>query len=252
MNNDERLYRPYLSGMLGGSAPTTTAYNGMNYVLNFPSLSGQQTSASSTAFSASPGPSSGIPPAGYEDEVITNFSTYSNPFPDTDLASREGKAAAELYRRAVIGGFPDGEFKGGRTVNRAEAAKFLLLARFGSVADVANSGRFPDVVDGQWYTKFVVTAADRGIIGGYPDGTFRPADTVNTAEFLKMLSLTFDLPLNLPYSYTDVSSQDWFAPYAGIAAKYDLFPGRREYLSPDYELPRNTVAIAIYQYLSQR
>jgi hypothetical protein len=193
-----------------------------------------------------------IPPAGYEDEVLTNIETYQNPFPDTDTNQLSGKAAAELYRRAVIGGYPDGQFKGAKNVNRAEAAKFLLLARFGTVADVSNNGQFPDVLDAQWYTPFVVTAAMKGIINGNPDGTFRPADTVNTAEFLKMLSLTFGLQLNMSYSYSDVSSADWFAPYAGIAQKYNLFPSRTSALRPDRPLSRQDVAIAIYQYLVNR
>ena len=192
------------------------------------------------------------PPAGYEDEVLVNIDAYSNPFPDTSISDLSGKAAAELYRRAIIGGYPDGEFKGYRDVNRAEAAKFLLLARYGDVDDVRNNGRFPDVLDGQWYTKYVITAADKGIISGHPDGTFRPANTVNTAEFLKMLSLTFGLQLNMQHSYADVSSQDWFAPYAGIAEKHDLFPSRSLHLSPGDPLTREEVAVAIYQYLQNR
>ena len=201
---------------------------------------------------SSPLPKSNVPPAGFEDQVLTNIEAYTNPFPDTDLNRLSGKAAAELYRLAVIGGFPDGEFKGDRPVNRAEAAKFLLLSRYESVADVKNSGQFPDVLDGQWYTRFVVTAAAKGIIAGHPDGTFRPGDKVNAAEFLKMLSLTFGLQLNMPYSYTDVTNSDWFVPYAGIADKYNLFPGRTTRLSPGTPLTRNDVAIAIYQYLVNR
>ena len=193
-----------------------------------------------------------VPPAGYEDEVLVNFSTFTNPFPDTNLVDLSGKAAAELYRRAIIGGFPDGEFKGGRPVNRAEAAKFLLLGRFQSVEEVSNNGRFPDVLDKQWYTRFVVTAAQKGIISGYPDGLFRPADQVNTVEFLKMLSLTFGLQLNLSYNYNDVPSGSWFAQYAGIAQKYNLFPNRTSQLQPEKPLSREEVAIAIYHYLSQR
>ncbi|MDD5054716.1 MAG: S-layer homology domain-containing protein [Candidatus Peribacteraceae bacterium] len=193
-----------------------------------------------------------IPPAGYEDTVLTNIETYRNPFPDTDMTQLSGKAAAELYRRAIIGGFPDGQFKGDQPVNRAEAAKFLLLARYGSVDDIANSGTFPDVLDGQWYTKFVMTAAQKGIINGYPDGTFRPADQVNTAEFLKMLALTFGLQLNTSNTYSDVSANAWFARYAGIAKKYSLFPGRSASLRPGSVLSRQDVAVAIYQYLSSR
>lgn len=196
--------------------------------------------------------SSLAPVAGYEDEVLVNFDAYRNPFPDTSMDSISGKAAAELYRRGVIGGFSDGQFKGSRNVNRAEAAKFLLLARYSSVDEVNNSGKFPDVLDGQWYTKFVVTAANKGIIKGHPDGTFRPADTVNTVELLKMLSLTFDLPENLPQTFDDVSSKDWFAAYAGIAQRYNLFPKRTHNLSPASLLTREEVAVAIYQYLQQK
>lgn len=190
-----------------------------------------------------------LPPAGYEDEVITNFTGYRNPFPDTGTTDLEGRAAAELYRRAVIGGFPDGEFKGDETVNRAQLAKFFLLARFESVDDADEDGGFPDVRIGEWYTKFVVRAAERGIISGYPNGLFLPADTVNTAEFLKMLSKTFQLEEDLAYSYSDVDSEDWFARYAGVAEAYGLFPERENELMPAEELSRKEVAIAIYQYL---
>ncbi len=193
-----------------------------------------------------------LPPAGYEDEVITTFDEYNNPFPDTSLSTLEGKAAAELYRRGVIGGFPDGEFKGYRDVNRAELAKFLLLARYGYVDDISNNGQFYDVLEGEWYVKFVVTAANKGIISGYSDGSFKPANTVNRAEFLKMLALTFDLEMNLSYSYNDVFGGEWYAQYVGVAQEYDLFPTEGSYLYPSQLMTRSEVAIAIYQFLLNR
>jgi hypothetical protein len=169
------------------------------------------------------------------------------------MDSVEGRAAAELYRRAVIGGFPDGEFKGSRTVNRAEAAKFLLLSRHGDIPEINNNGRFPDVMDNQWYTRYVVAASVLGVISGHPDGLFRPGNTVNTAEFLKMLTLNFELDTNLSYSYRDVYGSAWYAKYAGVAERYELFPDRHaSYLDADRELTRDEVAVAIYQYLSNR
>jgi hypothetical protein len=191
-----------------------------------------------------------IPTAGFEEDVRVNETIYGNPFSDTTLESLSGVAAAQLYRMGIIGGYPDGEFKEKRLVNRAEAAKFLLLARFGEIPERDNNGRFPDVLDGEWYTKYVVTAADRGIIDGHPDGTFRPADVVNTVEFLKMLANTFEIDQYLPYRYLDVYRSDWFAAYAGVAKKYKLFPERSQrYLKPGEELTRADVAIAIFRYL---
>ncbi len=196
-----------------------------------------------------------VPVAGFEDEVVTTGDEQQNPFNDTNLNSKEGIAAYELYRRGVIGGFADGTFRGDKPVNRAEAAKFLLLARFGTLAGEDGEGEssFKDLKKGEWYMKFVLSAAKKGIIQGYKDGNFKPANRVNTAEFLKMLTLTFDLEKDLPYEYTDVASTDWFAQYSGTAAKYNLFPDRSaDNLEPQRELTRREVAVALYQFLLNR
>ena len=95
-------------------------------------------------------------------------------------------------------------------------------------------------------------AVGLGIMKGYPDGEFRPGNTINTAEFLKMLSKTFDLPEDLPFDYQDVEQDVWFAKYAGVAKEYKLFP-RRDPLSlyPSKKLSRNEVAVAIYKILNR-
>jgi hypothetical protein len=183
----------------------------------------------------------------YEQEVIT--APQYSAFSDAPTSTQEGLAAAFLKQAEIIGGFPDGEFKGYRPVNRAEAAKFLLLAKGIEVGNLQNNGKFWDVLDGEWYTKYVMKAYQLGILNGYPDGTFRPADTVDTAEFLKMLTLTFDLPVNLSHSYSDVPAGEWFAKYAGIAEKYDMFDDAVGRLFPYKELTRKEVAIAIFRYL---
>ncbi len=203
----------------------------------------------SLGFWSSAGVSGDVIPEGYEGDVYIAYE--ENPFPDTDVNAFAGVAAAYLYNIGVISGYPDGEFKGERDVNRAEAAKFLLTARFSDVEEAGNSGQFSDVEAGQWYVKYVVTAADLGVISGYPNGTFAPGNTVNTAEFLKMLTLTFGLDLNLSYGFTDVEAGAWYEPYVGTAYKYNLFPHRGDLLDPGSLLTRNEVAGAIFQYLAQ-
>lgn len=188
------------------------------------------------------------PPEGY---VGNTYIAYDeNPFPDTDTSTVEGVAAAYLYNIGLINGYDDGEFKGDREVNRAEAAKFLLNARYSDVEDRSNDDRFSDVEEGEWYVRFVMYAAELGVINGYDDGTFRPANTVNTAEFLKMLTLTFDLDLNLSHGFTDVEAGSWYEPYVGTAYKYNLFPHRGNQLDPGSLLTRDEVATAIFQFLS--
>lgn len=194
-----------------------------------------------------------LPSAVFEDEVLTGFEAYKNPFPDTSTDNLVGKSAAELYRRHVIAGFPDGEFKGEEPVNRAQLAKILLVARYNAVEELENNGTFSDIANGAWYTSAVMDAASKSIVNGYPDGTFKPAETVNTVEFLKMITTAFNIELNIPHTYTDVSGEEWFAPYAGAAQKYNMFPDRAVgTLEIGKKLTRDEVAVAIYQYLSNR
>jgi hypothetical protein len=205
-------------------------------------------------------PVSSSPSAGYEDEVrvIDQRQSSKNWFRDMSGNTPETVAANFLAQNGIIGGFPDNTFRAGKLVNRAEAAKFLMLARFKNVEDRTNSGKFWDIPDGEWYVRFVMKAAELGVINGHPDGSFKPQDPVKTGEFLKMLALTFDLPQNLPYEYSDVHTDDWFAPYVGIAAKYKFLSTRsacdangcnHNALLPEMELTRGEVAIAIYKIL---
>lgn len=185
-------------------------------------------------------------PVEYEQEV----QVAQNIFPDLTPGSLEKEAAIYLRQKGIIGGFPDGEFKGDKLVNRAEAAKFLLLAKGTNVGSLQNNNTFYDVLNDQWYTKYVMKAHQLGIINGYDDGSFGPGNHVNTAEFMKMFTKNFRLEEDLPYIYEDVFWEDWFTHYAGNARKYDLFPQRGDHLfHPGSSLTRSEVAIAIYQYL---
>jgi hypothetical protein len=199
------------------------------------------------------GGSEPLEPIGFDDSPITMVSArVPNPFPDTYAGTLGGRASSELYYRGVINGYPDGEFKGDQPVNRAEAAKFLLLARFNGATERAFESMFPDVEKGDWFSRYVIAAASERIIDGYPDGYYRPVNTVNTAEFLKIFVRTFEIEEGLPFGYSDVKQIDWFARYAGAAEKYDLLPNRSGNLEPGREMTRYEVAIAIYQYLSNR
>lgn len=188
-----------------------------------------------------------VPVAGFENEV--RVAPLVSVFSDVKSGPEVAAAAQALAERGIIGGYPDGTFREERPVNRAELAKFLLLAKGSSVPDRTNNGGFRDVLEGEWYVKFVMEAAAQGVIGGYPDGTFRPANTVNVAEFLKMTTRTFSLPENIPYTYADVTSQDWFSPYVGLAERFDLF-GRSNTLNPAHLLTRGEVAVALQKVLT--
>lgn len=136
----------------------------------------------------------------------------------TDVASNHPNYLAITYlqENGIVEGYSDGSFRPEQKVNRAEALKILLLGSDVFVPEVAPQDIFPDVLHETWYGKYVLKAKNLTIVKG-DDGTglFRPGDTVNLAEALKMMLKTNNNEGVAPFSnpYYDVSSTAWFAPY---------------------------------------
>jgi hypothetical protein len=62
----------------------------------------------------------------------------------------------------------------------------------GEPARTANCGQFSDVAATDPACGAILKLAARGVVNGYPDGTFRPQNPVTRAEFAKMAVLAFD------------------------------------------------------------
>lgn len=76
--------------------------------------------------------------------------------------------------------------------------------------------------------RVIYTAADLGIVRGYRDGNFRPDAPVSRAEALKILILTSKLPPvdgHTAQLFSDVSLNEWYAPYIERAAFDNLISG---------------------------
>ncbi|MFH1375863.1 MAG: S-layer homology domain-containing protein, partial [Patescibacteria group bacterium] len=63
-------------------------------------------------------------------------------------------------------------------------------------------------------------------VGGYPDGSFQPANSVNRAEAMKMILSAANLSGTAPSStFSDVPSGAWFAPFVNYAAELEIVNG---------------------------
>lgn len=67
-----------------------------------------------------------------------------------------------------------------------------------SVPEAPSAGVFSDVSQGQWFESYVTSLASRGVISGYPDGTFRPQSGVTLGEGLKLILLAAGYPEKEP------------------------------------------------------
>jgi uncharacterized protein YkwD len=139
----------------------------------------------------------------------------SKPFtsnePQEPLYDIEGHkyedAVRYLAENEIIQGYPDGSYKPENAVNRAEFTKIIVGAKLGSEPSKPTQSCFPDVNRDAWYATWVCYAKDQGIIGGYPDNTFKPSNNINLAEAAKILVNTLNINLS-----SDAGGQ-WFEVY---------------------------------------
>lgn len=106
---------------------------------------------------------------------------------------------------------------------RAEVVMSLVLAKTPDIPAIKNTNQFADVPRGAWHEAFMLYAENMGMISANAEKKLRPEVSVSRAEFLKMVSVTFDVKSGAANAFTDVPRDAWYAPYAEIAKQYPLF-----------------------------
>ncbi|MBN1258960.1 S-layer homology domain-containing protein [Candidatus Peregrinibacteria bacterium] len=170
-------------------------------------------------------------------------------FTDVSRINPHYEAIKWMKEQGIISGYSDGTFKPDNTVNRVEALKMLMLA-FNVPAGPAGELPFADTENAAWYSATLATALNKGIVSGYDDGTFKPAQTVNKAEYLKILFKTNNMELNDSLTsdpYSDVPMGAWYAPFAYMANRKNLIDVTSNTLNPGGGMTRGEVAETVYR-----
>ncbi len=85
---------------------------------------------------------------------------------------------------------------------------------------------FSDVDEKTEAGKAIYALTDAGVINGYPDSTFKPANGITRAEFVTMIIRSLDsLDGAAASSFTDVAASDWFYAHVSSAVKQGLVKG---------------------------
>lgn len=98
-------------------------------------------------------------------------------------------SVGKLVALGILQGYPDGSYKPDQNITRAEFAKIAVMTMgLGQAADLSKgSTRFKDVSSSHWASGLINIAAEKGLIKGYPDGTFQPEANVSYAEAITIL-----------------------------------------------------------------
>ena len=109
----------------------------------------------------------------------------------TDDSSITYKEAVDVMSAAkVIDGYAEGDFRPSATLTRGAAAKIicnLILGPTTASALVADAAPYSDVPTTHTFAGYIAYCQKEGIISGYADGTFRPANSLTGYAFMKML-----------------------------------------------------------------
>ncbi len=151
-------------------------------------------------------------------------------FPDVPGDHPYNSSVEALAIEGVVTGNPDGYFYPARPVNRAEFLTMLYRATKKTSGAVSVSC-FSDVNAAAWYAAVVCDAVVEGYVGGYPDGSFKPEQSVNRVEALKMLYKVFGLGVLTGDSvndsvedFTDVQANAWYTTYVSSSYRNGLLP----------------------------
>lgn len=106
-------------------------------------------------------------------------------FPDA-ADSRYSNAINTLKTYGIVKGNGAGAFEPSATLDRASLC--ALLAQAMSYPQSTAAPAFADTPADAWYTPYVTTLSQMGIVNGYDDGLFHPNDPIPHQQFMVILS----------------------------------------------------------------
>ena len=129
--------------------------------------------------------------------------------------------------------------------------KILTAVLVFSVALPAMAFQFPDVPTNHWAAEQMDILSDKGVIVGYPDGTFRPDENVTRAEFASMAIKALGqehTSVAQPVNFTDITEDFWAYDAIQKSVFFDLIscPPSGEPFRPDDTVTRaESITVAV-------
>ena len=128
-----------------------------------------------------------------------------SPFGDVPLGAWYAQYVIAARQAGIVQGVDAGNFAPDEPITRSAALKILLEAK--GFTDIDSNfvknytskldywyAAYQDVLIGEWYAKYVAYANNKGIVGGYEDGSFGPNNSITRAEVAKIVVKIIEMP----------------------------------------------------------
>ncbi|CAG7628791.1 tandem-95 repeat protein [Paenibacillus allorhizosphaerae] len=149
-----------------------------------------------------------------------------SPSGDSSFADTQGHWAQryieQLNRLQLIQGVDNGRFDPDRAMTRAELVTIIVRYKHLNLSGESDPS-FADL-NLHWAAPYAAAAKQAGLIEGYPDGTFRPDQSITRAEMIVLLNrLLGRTSMQVDRSpWTDVSTEHW--AFGEIMAAANPYP----------------------------
>lgn len=171
------------------------------------------------------------------DQIKTAIETYTEEPEETPSGGGGGGGGGKpIGGTTTAGGFVGGS---GGAVSSAPGA------------EQGSASSFSDVSSSHWAQSDISFLAEKKIISGMGDGSFKPENSITRAEFLKILATAF--PINEAADaaeFKDVTQNDWYYEYVKKASMGGIVTGDGASFRPKDAISREDAAVMLYRVLS--
>ena len=102
----------------------------------------------------------------------------------------------------------------------------IMLTQLAYATESIVTPKFSDLNESNWAYEGIIKLVDKGIIVGYPDGTFKPEGNITRAELVKIVNMVFEYTQKQEATnFTDVKTEDWFYENVLIAQNQGYIVG---------------------------
>ena len=111
----------------------------------------------------------------------------------------------------------------------------------------ASPVEFSDVPQDYWARPFIAALAERGIVRGFADGTFRPDQPVNRSQYAALIETIFHgQTIQNPIAFKDIPANFWAAPAIDTSVQTGFLKGYPEgSFLPNQPIPRIQVLTSL-------
>ncbi len=185
-------------------------------------------------------------------EVLSPIDVMAPSLP-VDLPDVNGNPAIiDMVARGIFKGMGSGKFEPETTITRAMVTEvFMRISRDKSINQ---NIEFTDVKADDWFSSSVKWAADKNIVKGFEDGSFKPNQKVTVQEFAAMLDrlitkYNIDLPVVNPVNRSDFEYiNEWSRESVIKMVEYGLINlDENGKIDPNREFKRVEIAEALYK-----